>query len=316
MKLNIWSNVNYDETALAQLRAGMGEHALRCVRGTEPAERGLAEADVLLGQPPLELIPRAARLRWVHVDSAGYERYDQPEFWAALQQRGVAFTNSSSVYAEPCAQHVVALMLSQARRLQQAWAEQTGGRSWLFSELRNESVLLCGQTVVLLGYGAIARRLVELLTPFGVQFLAVRRRPSGDEAVPVLSEADLPRALAQADHLINILPASPATRQFVNAARLAALKPGAVFYNIGRGSTVEQPALLAALAARQLAAAFLDVTDPEPLPPEHPLWRAPNCFITPHSGGGHRDERARQVRHFLANLQRFSQGAPLLDRVV
>jgi phosphoglycerate dehydrogenase-like enzyme len=316
MKLKIWCNANYDEAALALLRAGTTEHELVCVRGGESAETWLAEADVLLGQPPLAAIARAGRLRWLHVDSAGYERYDDAAFWADLQRRGVAFTNSSSVYNEPCAQHVVAMMLSLARRLPQALAEQASGRGWRFHELRGESVLLGGQTVVLLGYGAIARRLVELLAPFGLKLLALRRQPRGDETIPLITEAELPAALAQADHLINILPAHPATRHFVNAERLAALKPGALFYNIGRGSTVDQDALQAALETQQLAAAYLDVTDPEPLPPEHPLWNAPRCFITPHTGGGHHNERERQVRHFLTNLERFTTGAALLDRVV
>jgi phosphoglycerate dehydrogenase-like enzyme len=316
MRLKIWCNAAYDEATLALLQAGTAAHELHCVRGGETAEALLAEAEVLLGQPPVDVLARAAKLRWLHVDTAGYERYDHAELRAELHRRGVVFTNSSSVYDEPCAQHVVGLMLSLARRLPQAAAEQAGARAWRFSELRNQSYLLCGQTAVLLGYGAIARRLVELLTPFRVKLLALRRQPRGDETIPIFTEEELPAALAQADHLINILPANATTRQFVTAERLRALKPGAIFYNIGRGSTVDQPALLAALASGQLSAAYLDVTDPEPLPPEHPLWSVPNCFITPHTGGGHRGERARQVNHFLTNLQRFTSGEPLLDRVV
>ncbi len=94
------------------------------------------------------------------------------------------------------------------------------------------------------------------------------------------------------------------------------MKRGARFYNIGRGPTVDQPSLIAALADRHLDAAYLDVTDPEPLPPDHPLWSAPNCFICPHTGGGHREESVRLVRHFLANLALFEAGQPLVDRVI
>ncbi len=316
MPLKIWSNVNYDDATLALLRAGTIEHELVCVQGGDTAEAFLAEADILLGQPPVELFPRAAKLRWVQVDSAGYERYDHAEVRVALQQRGVAFTNSSSVFDEPCAQHVLAMMLSLARRIPQAVTNQDGARGWPYTELRAQSFLLNGQTALLLGYGAIARRLVELLTPLHLNLIALRRQPTGDETIPIITEEALLEYLPQADHLINILPANAATRHFINAERLQALKPGALFYNIGRGSTVDQAALLAALQANHLAAAYLDVTDPEPLPPEHPLWRAPNCFITPHTGGGHIGERARQVRHFLENLRRFTAGEALLDRVV
>lgn len=314
--LKIWSNVTYDETALALLRAGTSAHEFVCEPGADTTEAFLAEAEVLLGQPPLEVVRQAAALRWLHVDSAGYERYDQPELRAELLQRGVTFTNSSSVFDEPCAQTVVAMMLGLARRIPQAAANQQSARAWLYDELRNSSYLLNGQTVLLLGYGAIARRLAELLAPFRLKLIALRRQPTGAETIPVITEAELPDYLPQADHLVNILPANAATQHFVNAERLQALKPGALFYNIGRGSTVEQAALLAALQSGQLAAAYLDVTDPEPLPPEHPLWAAPNCFITPHTGGGHQGEFERRVRHFLTNLQRFTAGEPLLDRVL
>ena len=316
MPLKIWSNVKYDDATLALLRAGTTEHELVCVRGEETAETFLAEADILMGQPPVELLPQATKLRWMHVDSAGYERYDHAKIRASLQRRGIAFTNSSGVFDEPCAQHVLAMMMSLARRIPQAVTEQNGARTWRYTELRAQSYLLNGQTALLLGYGAIARRLVELLTPLHLNLIAMRRQPTGHEPIPIITEAALPEALAQADHLLNILPGGAATRHFINAERLQALKPGALFYNIGRGTTVDQEALLSALQSNQLAAAYLDVTDPEPLPPDHPLWSTPNCFITPHTGGGHSNERERQVRHFLENLRRFAAGEALLDRVV
>jgi phosphoglycerate dehydrogenase-like enzyme len=169
---------------------------------------------------------------------------------------------------------------------------------------------------VLLGFGAIGRRLAELLAPFHVTITAVRRRPAGDENVTVVTEDKLADALATADHVVDILPENPATVGFFNAARLAATQPGAIFYNVGRGTTVDQDALLAALQSGHLGAAYLDVTDPEPLPPEHPLWSAPHCYITPHSAGGHRTEPQRLVQHFLDNLRRFEKGEPLSDRVI
>ena len=94
------------------------------------------------------------------------------------------------------------------------------------------------------------------------------------------------------------------------------MKPGAVFYNIGRGTTVDQAALVTTLNSGRLAAAWLDVTDPEPLPPGHPLLSAPNCHLTPHIAGGHRNEAESLVRHFLDNFQRFVAGTPLQDRVI
>jgi phosphoglycerate dehydrogenase-like enzyme len=102
----------------------------------------------------------------------------------------------------------------------------------------------------------------------------------------------------------------------MNAPRFAAMKRGAIFYNVGRGGTVDQDALLAALEREQLGAAYLDVTVPEPLPHDHPLWSAPRCYITPHTAGGHSDEHERFVQHFLDNLKRFTAGEALMDRVM
>jgi phosphoglycerate dehydrogenase-like enzyme len=126
----------------------------------------------------------------------------------------------------------------------------------------------------------------------------------------------LPAALAAADHVVNILPDNAESRCFFTAERFSACKPGAIFYNIGRGTTVDQPALLAALQSGRLAAAWLDVTDPEPLPPDHPLVSSPNCHLTPHTAGGHRNEAESLTHHFLANFRRFLADAPLRDRIM
>jgi phosphoglycerate dehydrogenase-like enzyme len=224
--------------------------------------------------------------------------------------------NSSTVYAEPCAEHLVAMLLAQARQLPQCILEQLGDRGWRTDQHRERTHLLKGQTAVLLGFGAIGRRIEELLRPFGMKLYAMRRSPSGSEPITTIQENQLEALLPECDHVINILPDSPATRQFMNAARLGRLKSSAYFYNIGRGATVDQPALISALNQSRLAGAYLDVTDPEPLPKDHPLWSAPNCFITPHTAGGHADEFDRLVQHFLGNLRRFEKGRPLGDRVI
>ena len=182
--------------------------------------------------------------------------------------------------------------------------------------LRSSSVLLRGQQVLLVGFGAIARRLHELCAPFSLQLTAVRRRPRGDEPLPVRPIAELDRLLATADHVIDLLPANEETTRLFDRRRFQAMKPGAVFYNIGRGNTVDQDALAEALRSGILRAAYLDVTDPEPLPPAHPLWTTPSCVITPHTAGGHSDEWNRLVEHFLMNLRRHDAGQPLLDRVI
>jgi phosphoglycerate dehydrogenase-like enzyme len=146
--------------------------------------------------------------------------------------------------------------------------------------------------------------------------LALRRQSRSESTVRIISAENISSALAEADHVVNILPENDSTVGYVNARRLACFKPGARFYNVGRGTTVDQPALLEALKTGRLNAAYLDVTDPEPLPADNPLWTQPNCFITPHTAGGRHDQDEALVDHFLKNLAAFQAGTPLTDRIV
>lgn len=272
--------------------------------------------DVAFGQPDTQAIAEAGQLKWIHVSSSGITRYDTPEFRSQMAERRIPVSNSAGVYNEACAAHVLSFILAQARGLPSALKSRSanGSEEWL--KLRGSCVPLRGQTALILGFGAIGKRLAEMLRPHGVNVIAHRRKPRGDEGLPVITDEQLSETLAGTDHVINILPDSVATRHFFNAARFAQIKPGAIFYNIGRGATVDQDALVNALRSGPLKAAWLDVTDPEPLPDSHPLWAQPNCFITPHIAGGHVDETKTLIRHFLGNLERFVRGEALVDRVM
>lgn len=274
----------------------------------------LASCDIAFGQPDRQIVIDSPSLRWVHLSSAGYTNYDNDVVRAALKKRGAILTNSSSVYDEPCAEHALAMMLAFARRLPQIWHDGTQ-QQWNTGPHRAKSFLLQDQTILFLGFGAIGRRLAQLLEPFEPALFAFRRHERGDEDAAIISLEQLETILGQADHVVNLLPESDSTRGFMTHDRFAQMAPGAFYYNIGRGATTDQEALLAALHSTYLGGAYLDVTTPEPLPPEHPLWRAPNCFITPHSAGGHNNEDWRLVMHFLENLQRFENGETLNDVV-
>jgi phosphoglycerate dehydrogenase-like enzyme len=321
--LRVYADLALPPDALELLRSGTAGHTL--VFPAKPIASVLAKAepdpqfatvDVAFGQPDTAAIAEAAQLRWIHVSSAGITRYDTPEFRRLAAGRGLALSNSSGVYAEACAVHALSFLLAQARKLPLGLRTRTADGTTPWHALRAASGTLRDETVLLVGYGAIAKRLAELLLPFGVKLIAHRRQPRGDEGLTVVTEGGLPTALANADHVVNILPESPATRRFFDAARFAQLKPGAAFYNLGRGATVDQDALIESLRANQVGAAWLDVTTPEPLPDSHPLWAEPNCFITPHVAGGHTGEASTLVRHFLKNFKRFVRGEPLVDRVL
>jgi len=323
MSLTIWCDQKFGDKAEERLRAGTAAH--RLIIPAEAKESGgaaagvvagLDEADLAVGQPPADLCVKYSRLRWVEVTSAGYARYDTPEFREGLKARGSFMTNTSSVFCDPCAQHALAMILAIGRQLPLSMRDQVVDQSWDYQDRRFGSTLLTGQTILILSFGAIARRLVELLQPFGCKIYALRRQARSEPGVHMIGPEELTRVLPLADHVVDILPANDETKGWVNARRLACFKPGARFYNIGRGTTVDQNALLEALQSGRVGAAYLDVTDPEPLPPSHPLWKTPNCYITPHIAGGRHDQNLALVEHFLKNLAAFEAGQPLLDRVV
>lgn len=311
--MKVWAQVDISAADRERLRRGVEQAGGEWIEGAEIERKG---PTIAYGQPPVDLMLRTETLRWIQVDTAGFERYDRDDVREWLRAGGRQMTNSSGVYADPCAEHVVAMIFSLARQLPRAWEIQRGERSWPMMELRAESFLLRGQAAVLLGYGTIAERLVELLTPLGMRLTGYRRRPTGHEPIPMVDAGGVRAACAEADHVINILPASPATEKFCDRAFFQGLRRGSRFYNIGRGKTVDQEALREALVEGPLAAAYLDVTDPEPLPPDHPLWKLPNCLLTPHTAGGHHDERDRHLAHFLDNLGRFQRGEPLRDLIL
>lgn len=322
--MKIWCNALFPAESKARLREAVGDNEIifadettgaPSVGNSIPSSDLPADAEIAFGQPDAGQLMLSPKLCWAHLNSAGYTAYDRDDFRAAFRQQGKILTNSSDVYSEPTAEHAVALIYAAARQLPQCAANQLGERGWPFYPTRAASRLLAGQTVLLLGFGHIARRVAELLAPLGMNLIAVRRKVAGDEPIRVLPETEVDSLLPQADHIINILPASEETKNFLNAERLASVKRGAILYNVGRGTTVDQAALRESLLAGRLAAAYLDVTEPEPLPPDDPLWTTPNCFITPHSGGGHSDEMERLVEHFLENFQRFAGGQEMLNRI-
>lgn len=319
----IWSNVHYNPEAIAQFEQGISayrilwaqvRHASNLVEVS--ADPKLADANIVFGQPEVAGAMAAENLRWIHLTTAGYTRFDTPEFRQFAKKRNLILTTSSSIYSEPCAQHVVAYIFAQARLLGETYRIQLSERSWNSLPLRQRCTLLGGQRVLIYGFGAIAQRVVELLAPLQLDIIGVRRQPSGQESVKTVTTTDAETLIGEADIIVNLLPANADSNGFFNAERISKMKSSALFINIGRGATVDQAALHNALSRGKLAAAYLDVATPEPLPPENPLWALSNCHITPHNAGGFSGEGQAIVQHFLENLRRFETGTPLADRVL
>ncbi len=205
---------------------------------------------------------------------------------------GIVVCRAVGIHDGPVSEWVVAAILAMQRRLP-AFIELQQRAEWNRSGAAQPATIddLEGHTVVVVGHGSIGRALAARLAPFGARVIGVARH-ARDDAQPVSA---LPDLLPQADVVVNLLPLTPETEKFVDAAFLARMKPGALFVNAGRGKTVDTAALIEALGSGRIRAA-LDVTDPEPLPSDHPLWHLPNVLITPHVAGAVARWEARGYR--------------------
>jgi phosphoglycerate dehydrogenase-like enzyme len=266
---------------------------------------------VIGGRIDDEALALADELVWQHVTWAGVESIVSP----GLVERGVTLTNSRGVSAPNMAEHVVAMMLAFGRAIP-FFVKMQKERRWKPWEDQPPFFELNGQTVVLLGTGAIGRATAERLRPFGCRIVGARRRAGAVEGFDkVVSFAELGDVLAEADHIVSSLPMTPFTSKLLSSELIGKTKLGAHFFNVGRGGTVDQDALIAALQSGQLAGAGLDVTDPEPLPQDSLLWAMPNVLITSHTSGGSPIVVQRVAALLGENLRRYQDGGGLVNVV-
>ena len=260
----------------------------------------------------LERLNDAPALRWIQTQGAGVEWLLTPEVRA---RKELTVTNASGVHAEPIAEHVFGLMLALSRRLPEVLALQRE-RRWDTAPFLKDVPTLAGATLGILGVGAIGLHVAQLGAAFGMRVLGLRR---GGEPAPhverMFGPSELHALLRESHYVVNALPATDATRGLIGPAELAAMRADAILINIGRGTTVQTDALVSALRERRIRGAGLDVTDPEPLPSEHPLWTVPNVIITPHFSGGRPDYYQRAVAIFTDNLRRYAAGEALRNVV-
>jgi phosphoglycerate dehydrogenase-like enzyme len=220
---------------------------------------------------------------------------------------GIIVCRAVGVHDGPVSEWVVAAILAMQRRLP-AFIEFQRQAEWNRGGAEPATIDdLEGHTVLIVGHGSIGRALAARLAPFGARVLGVALH-ARDDAQPVSA---LPDLLLRADVVVNLLPLTPETSKFVDAKFLARMKPGALFVNAGRGKTVDTDALVEALRSGRIRAA-LDVTDPEPLRADHPLWQMPHVLITPHVAGAVARWEPRGYRFAGEQLRRYAAGQPLL----
>lgn len=265
-------------------------------------EQMVRQADIIIGNPPAQWIQCSEKLEWLQLNSAGADAYVVP---GVLGEHTV-LTSATGAYGKAVAEHLFAMMWMLQKKLylyrdhqnRHEWADEGAVTS------------INGKTVLVVGAGDIGLYFARLVKMMGAYVIGIKRRKVEQlpDSVDEIYQMDqLATLLPRADVVVSVLPGTPQTRQIFSFKEFELMKPEAVFLNGGRGENVNTEALVQALNQKQISGAGVDVTDPEPLPPDHPLWSCQNVVITPHiSGQFHLQDTFEQIVNIAAeNLKRF-----------
>ena len=296
---------------------GLAESLRSVAPGVEiitAAGANVADIDAVIGSCDPQLIAAGKSIQWVHVMFAGVE---QCVGVPGVRERNILVTNMQRISGPVIAEHTIALMLAFTRGLDLLIPAQAKG-DWLKGRLpAGRMAVVQGKTLLVVGLGGIGGEIAKRGHALGMKVIATRA--SGRTGPDYVSYVGLPDELnklaADADFVVNAAPLTPQTTGVFDAAFFAKMKPTAYFINIARGGSVVTDALVAALKSGQIAGAGLDVTDPEPLPPRHPLWTAPNVIITPHVASDSDLGSDAQLAVVKENLRRYVAGEKMLSVV-
>ncbi|MGI8642775.1 MAG: D-2-hydroxyacid dehydrogenase [Thermomicrobiales bacterium] len=301
--------------------AELTDDAMRHLRATYPdvvfdvvndpaSEAGFGDADAIIGwRLTKEQLANSPRLQWLQTTSAGVERVLTPE----MNERGIVITNASGVHSISISEHIMAMMLAFGRGIPLLLKNQQR-HVWRDENPREEVFELYQQSLMVVGVGDIGIALGERASGFGMNVIGVRRRmdlPQPGSFSEMIGTDALEARLPDADHVAICLPLTNDTKGLFSARMIDAMKPGAYIYNIGRGPIIDQGALVQALLAGKLGGAGLDVTDPEPLPQDSPLWDMPNVLITAHTSGSSPAYWERASEIVVENIRRWQADEPL-----
>jgi phosphoglycerate dehydrogenase-like enzyme len=262
-----------------------------------------------------EQLTAARKLKWIHSTAAGVAQLMYPE----LRDSGIVVTNPSGIFSVPMAEHTTGLLLALARNFPDSVRQQDLAH-WSQQELWDKPqhlIELNGQVLLIVGFGSIGREVAKRARAFDMRVWGVTRSGTGDltHAEKILAAKDLHEALPDADFVLIAAPETAETRHLIGAPQIAQMKRGARLINVGRGSLLDEAALIQALKSGALGGAALDVTRVEPLPVESPLWKMPNLMITPHTSGVSDRLWHRQTAILMDLLERWFDGRELFNLV-
>ena len=256
------------------------------------------DSDICYGNPPLDWLEETSQLKWLQLNTTGLDQY------LSLKDYTFQFTNLKGYFGLSVAETTVAGILGVYRKIDELARLQTQ-KNWVGTPIRENLYLLSKKKVLVLGSGAIAQKIKQLLSGFECETTLL-------DSKTVKQIADY---LPLTDILISTLPETTETKGLISKEYLEMLNSTALFVNVGRGTNVDEQALIEILQAKRIMGAVLDVTEVEPVPNESPLWEMENVLLTQHSSGGWNEESSGKVKFFLENLGRFERGEELLNLV-
>ncbi|MEM6428961.1 MAG: D-2-hydroxyacid dehydrogenase [Deinococcota bacterium] len=303
------------ETLLSKVRELARDYTIVVTTDEQEIQTLRDDVEICVGNPATRLLIDAPNLRWCQLWSAGADwLFRLPDIDTVV----ATITTAAGVHPEPIGEHVFAMILGLARRFPELMTAQQA-RTWhkpdrvhiVHEVIRVREVY--GSTLLIFGAGTIGSELARLAKAFNMTVLGIRNDPSktSDHIDEMHAPDALHTLLPKADVVVSILPLTPASERVMDADAFAAMKPGALFINVGRGKTVDEQALIQALEEGHLGGAGLDVFEVEPLPEDSLLWNMPNVIITPHCAGSTPSYQARAMTIFVENLERYVQGKPL-----
>lgn len=318
MQVVVGTQLNAEDEA--RLRSTFSDITFHFVENAEVGQ-AVGACEVLFAHISNTVLENAPHLKWVQLRSAGVNNMP----FAELKRRSILLTNASGAHGVPIAENFLSLMLAFSNRLPTLLDAQCR-HEWVASKVRDDRNFqpekghrfeIEGQTLLVVGLGDLGATLARKAAALDMRVIGIRSRalppPPGVSAV--FTHDRLHDALAQADHVALCLPLTPETTDYLGEPELRAMKKTAYLYNAGRGKSIAKEPLLRALHEGWIAGAGLDVTDPEPLPPDDPLWDAPNTILTQHTSGGSPLNSRRCTDIFLDNLRRYQAGEPLHNLV-
>ena len=293
--MNIFCYVSLNEIQKDLLKKKINDNFFFMEDSKEKSFENFMNCEVCFGNPELDWVTKSKNLKWIQLESVGFEKYSK------VKIPGLKISNLRGFFSIPVAETALAGILSLKRGINRLLSLKNK-KKWLGSRIRPTLNLLNGSNVLILGAGSIGLKIKNLLEKFNCKILMYDKFKNDADLINI---NDLDNHLPNVDILIGCLPENNETKRLLNNYRINLLKKSSIIVNVGRGSLIDEKTLIHNIKSEKLAGAFLDVTDKEPISNDSPLWSIPNIILSQHSGGGYENEVNDKIIFFKKNLSRY-----------